>query len=86
MVEYPLRGARQQGVGWEQMVELADVGMRWVQRHGGDGWALLRPASYAELPRMLRGLSPQDIDALLRAGRLHMETSLHSDAAEGAPA
>jgi ligand-binding sensor domain-containing protein/GGDEF domain-containing protein len=86
MVEYPLRGARQQGVGWEQMVELADVGMRWVQRHGGDGWALLRPASYAELPRMLRGLSPQDIDALLRAGRLHMETSLHSDAPEGAPA
>lgn len=86
MVEYPLRGARQQGVGWEQMVELAEVGMRWVQQRGRDGWVLLRPASYADLPRMLHGLRPDDLEGLLRAGRLHLRASAGLAAAEGAPA
>lgn len=84
MVEYPLRGARQQGVGWEQMVELADVGLRWVQARGGDGWVLLRPAVHADLPRLLQGLAPGDLDGLLRAGRLHLRASPGLSAREGA--
>ena len=86
MVEYPLRGARQQGVGWEQMVELAEVGLRWVQQRGGDGWVLLRPASHADLPRMLQGLSPGDLEGLLRAGRLHLRASPGIALREGEPA
>ena len=86
MVEYPLRGARQQGVGWEQMVELADAGLRWIQRHGGDGWAVLRPVSYAELPRMLRGPSSEDFEGLLRSGRLQLHASRDTTPHEDVPA
>ena len=86
MVEFPLRGARQQGIGWEQMVELADVGLRWVQARGGNGWVLLRPASNADLPRMLQGLGPDDVEALLRADRLHLRASPGLATAEDAPA
>ncbi|HEY0310685.1 MAG TPA: two-component regulator propeller domain-containing protein [Luteimonas sp.] len=86
MVEYPLRGARQQGVGWEQMVELADVGLRWVHARGGHGWVLLRPSSHADLPRLLQGLSPDDLEGLLRAGRLHLRASPGLGLREGAPA
>lgn len=86
MVEYPLRGARQQGVGWEQMAELAEVGLRWVQARGGNAWVMLRPASHADLPRMLRGLSPDDLDGLLRSGRLHLRASPGFASREGEPA
>ncbi len=70
---YPLRSARQSGIGWEQVVELAGAALRRVQRQGGDGWAVLHAASPAELPQIVDGLDGQAVDALLRAGRLRLE-------------
>lgn len=75
LAEYPLRGARQQGIGWEQMVELAGAALRWVQHRGGDGWALLRPTMLAELPQLLGDPSQEAVEGLLRAGRLQLQTS-----------
>ncbi len=70
---YPLRSARQFGIGWEHAVELAGAALRRVQRQGGDGWAVLHAASPAELPQIVDGLGAQAVEALLRAGRLRQE-------------
>ncbi|MGN6112446.1 MAG: GGDEF domain-containing protein [Luteimonas sp.] len=70
---YPLRSARQFGIGWEQVVELAGAALRSVQRQGGDGWAVLHPASPAELPQIVDGLGGLAVDSLLRTGRLRRE-------------
>jgi GGDEF domain-containing protein len=70
---YPLRSARQFGIGWEQVVELAGAALRRVQRDGGDGWAVLHPASHADLPQIADGLGGQAVDSLLRTGRLRLE-------------
>jgi len=70
---YPLRSARQIGIGWEQVVELAGAALRRVQRQGGDGWAVLHPASPAELPQIVDSLGGQAVDSLLRTGRLRLE-------------
>jgi GGDEF domain-containing protein len=86
MAEYPLRGARQQGIGWEQMVELADAALRWVQHRGGDGWAMLRPAMLSELPQLLGDPSQDAVEGLLRAGRLQLQASHQVSAHADLPA
>lgn len=81
---YPLRSARQFGIGWEQVVELAGAALRRVQRQGGDGWASLHPASPAELPQIVDDLGGPAVDSLLRAGRLRLEgPSAHAPVAAG---
>jgi hypothetical protein len=70
---YPLRSARQFGIGWEQVVELAGAALRRVQRDGGDGWAVLHPASPAELPKIVDGLGGLAVESLLRTGRLRLD-------------
>jgi GGDEF domain-containing protein len=70
---YPLRSARQFGIGWEQVAELAGAALRRVQRQGGDGWAVLHPAAAAELPQIVDDLGGQAVDSLLRAGRLRLD-------------
>jgi GGDEF domain-containing protein len=72
---YPLRSARQSGIGWEQVVELAAAALRRVQRQGGDGWAILHPASPAELPQIVDDLGGQAVESLLRTGRLRLDGS-----------
>jgi diguanylate cyclase (GGDEF)-like protein len=86
LAEYPLRGARQQGIGWEQMVELADAALRWVQQRGGDGWAMLRPTMLAELPQLLGDPSQGAVEGLLRAGHLQLQASPRSPAQADIPA
>lgn len=86
LAEYPLRGARQQGIGWEQMVELAGAALRWVQQRGGDGWAMLRPTILAELPRLLDDPSQAAVEGLLRAGHLQLQSSPRSPAQADIPA
>jgi GGDEF domain-containing protein len=78
---YPLRSARQFGIGWEQVVELAGAGLRHVQRQGGDGWVVLHPASPAELPQIVDGLGGLAVDSLLRTGRLRLEGASARNAA-----
>jgi hypothetical protein len=70
---YPLRSARQSGIGWEQVAELAGAALRRVQRQGGDGWAILQPASPAELPKIVDDLGVQAVESLLRTGRLRLD-------------
>jgi hypothetical protein len=81
---YPLRSARQHGIGWEQVIELAGAAMRRVQHQGGDGWAVLQPSSPAELPQIVDGLGGQAVDGLLRAGRLLAEGAMARPAAAAA--
>jgi diguanylate cyclase (GGDEF)-like protein len=72
--EYPLFRDAQQGLGWEQMVELADAALYWVKQHGRDGWAAFRPTKQTELPHLMRDLQQGATD-LLEADRLQLLTS-----------
>jgi GGDEF domain-containing protein len=78
---YPLRSARQFGIGWEQVVELAGAALRRVQRQGGDGWAVMHPATPAELPQIVDDLGGQAVDSMLRAGRLRLDGGMPRNAA-----
>ena len=83
--EYPLFRDAQQGLGWEQMVELADAALYWVKQNGRDGWAAFRPTTQTELPTLLRDLQHGVAD-LIQADRLQLLTSrpLPDDPAAGA--
>lgn len=83
---YPLRSARQFGIGWEQVVELAGAALRRVQRSGGNGWAALHPASPAELPQIVDGLGAPEVESLVRAGRLRLEGDGERAVVPGVPA
>ena len=72
--EYPLFRDAQQGLGWEQMVELADAALYWVKQHGRDGWAAFRPTKQTELPHLMRNLQQGATD-LIEADRLQLLTS-----------
>jgi len=72
--EYPLFRDAQQGLGWEQMVELADAALYWVKQHGRDGWAAFRPTRQTDLPTLMRDLQ-QGAGDLLHADRLQLLTS-----------
>jgi diguanylate cyclase (GGDEF)-like protein len=72
--EYPLFRDAQQGLGWEQMVELADAALYWVKQHGRDGWAAFRPTRQTELAQLMRDLQ-QGVTDLLEADRLQLLTS-----------
>ena len=85
--EYPLFRDAQQGLGWEQMVELADAALYWVKHHGRDGWAAFRPTHQTDLPTLMRDLQ-HGVGDLLQADRLQLLTSrpLPDDpVAEGTP-
>ncbi len=72
--EYPLFRDAQQGLGWEQMVELADSALYWVKEHGRDGWAAFRPTLHTELATLMRDLQ-QSVDHLVQSDRLQLLTS-----------
>jgi diguanylate cyclase (GGDEF)-like protein len=72
--EYPLFRDAQQGLGWEQMVELADAALYWVKQHGRDGWAAFRPTRQTDLSTLMRDLQ-MGVEELLKADRLQLLTS-----------
>jgi diguanylate cyclase (GGDEF)-like protein len=71
--EYPLFRDAQQGLGWEQMVELADAALYWVKQHGRDGWAAFRPTEMTDVATLVRDLQ-QGTD-LMQAGHMQLMTS-----------
>jgi diguanylate cyclase (GGDEF)-like protein len=73
LAEYPLFRDAQQGLGWEQMVELADAALYWVKQHGRDGWAAFRPTALTDVATLTRDLQ-QGAD-LLQADHLQLLTS-----------
>jgi diguanylate cyclase (GGDEF)-like protein len=74
LAEYPLFQEGQHGVGWEQIVELADAAMYWVKTHGRDGWAALRPTEHTDRAALIRDLHG-GAQALLHGARLQLLTS-----------
>ncbi len=76
--EYPLFRNAHHGLGWEQMVELADAALYWVKQHGRDGWAAFRPTPLTDMSTLMRDL--QEGADFARSAHLQLLTSL--DAAE----
>ncbi|NUS38053.1 MAG: diguanylate cyclase [Lysobacter sp.] len=81
LAEYPLFQEAQHGVGWEEIVELADAAMYWVKQHGRDGWAALRPTEFTDRAALIRDLHG-GAQALLHGARLQLLTSRPLPAAE----
>jgi diguanylate cyclase (GGDEF)-like protein len=73
LCEYPLFRDAQQGLGWEQMVELADAALYWVKQHGRDGWAAFRPTTLTNVAKLMRDL--QQGGELMLADHLQLLTS-----------
>jgi diguanylate cyclase (GGDEF)-like protein len=71
--EYPLFRDAQHGLGWEQMVELADAALYWVKQNGRDGWAAFRPTMLTDVANLMRDLQ-QGAD-LMKADHLELLTS-----------
>lgn len=71
--EYPLFRDAQQGLGWEQMVELADAALYWVKHHGRDGWAAFRPTELTNLRSLIADL--QQGAELMEGDHLELLTS-----------
>jgi diguanylate cyclase (GGDEF)-like protein len=74
LAEYPLFQGAQHGVGWEQIVELADAALYWVKQNGRDGWAAFRPTEFTDRVALIRELHA-GAHALLQGARLQLLTS-----------
>ncbi|MDB6162608.1 MAG: hypothetical protein JWL98_40 [Xanthomonadaceae bacterium] len=82
LCEYPLFRDAQQGLGWEQMVELADAALYWVKQHGRNGWAAFRPTALTDVAKLMRDL--QQGGELMKADHLQLLTSRRDDATDEA--
>ncbi|HVI25922.1 MAG TPA: diguanylate cyclase [Xanthomonadaceae bacterium] len=74
LAEYPLFQGAQHGLGWEQVVELADAALYWVKHHGRDGWAAFRPTEFTDRAALIRELHA-GAHALLHGARLQLLSS-----------
>lgn len=70
-IECPLFRDARGGLGWEQMIELADRALYYVKAHGRNGWAAFRTREDTDLSRLQEALRG-DPEALLEAGRLDL--------------
>ncbi|HEX5693759.1 MAG TPA: GGDEF domain-containing protein, partial [Arenimonas sp.] len=75
-IECPLFRDARGGLGWEQMIELADRALYYVKAHGRNGWAAFRTREDTDLSHLQQALRG-DPDALLEAGRLDLLASAH---------
>jgi diguanylate cyclase (GGDEF)-like protein len=74
LAEFPLTQDVVEGVGWEQVLELADAALYWMKQHGRDGWAQLLPTAPAELATLV-GRVQVEAQALIDSGRLTLLSS-----------
>ncbi|WP_374604890.1 two-component regulator propeller domain-containing protein [Arenimonas sp.] len=75
-IECPLFRDARGGLGWEQLIDMADRALYFVKAHGRNGWATFRAredTNMSDLQVALRG----DPDALVGAGRLQLLASPH---------
>jgi diguanylate cyclase (GGDEF)-like protein len=75
LAEYPLFPGSSHGLGWEQMVELADAALYWVKHHGRDGWAALRPTPTTNMHELM-GKLKEGAAPLMESGQLALFSSL----------
>lgn len=84
-VECPLFRDARGGLGWEQMIELADRALYFVKTHGRNGWAAYRARRETDLGGLQAALAG-DPDRLLESGRLDLVGSAHLQPPGGGPA
>ena len=73
-IECPLFRDARGGLGWEQMIEMADRALYYVKANGRNGWAAFRAREDTDLSQLQEALRG-DPDALLEAGRLDLLVS-----------
>ncbi|WP_162782015.1 ligand-binding sensor domain-containing diguanylate cyclase [Arenimonas caeni] len=82
-IECPLFRDARGGLGWEQMIELADRALYVVKAHGRNGWAAYRARADTDLGQLQQALRG-DPGQLHGAGRLDLLASPHLLAARDA--
>ncbi len=75
-IECPLFRDARGGLGWEQMIELADRALYFVKAHGRNGWAAYRARTDTDLGELQRALRGEPGE-LLESGRLDLLASAH---------
>jgi len=75
-IECPLFRDARGGLGWEQMIELADRALYFVKAQGRNGWAAFRTREDTDLSQLQSALRG-DPEALLEDGRLDLLASDH---------
>ncbi len=78
--EYPLFRDRQQLLGWEAMIEIADAALYWAKQNGRDTWAVLRPTELTDLTS-LPGNLQLGAQALVDSGQLMIVSAGRPDPA-----
>lgn len=78
--EYPLFRDRQQLLGWEAMIEIADAALYWAKQNGRDTWAVLRPTVLTDL-NSLPGNPQLGAQALIDSGQLMIVSAGRPDPA-----
>jgi diguanylate cyclase (GGDEF)-like protein len=84
-IECPLFRDARGGLGWEQMIELADRALYFVKTHGRNGWAAYRARRDTDLGGLQAALAG-DPERLVDTGRLDLVGSAHLDPPGGSPA
>lgn len=74
LAEYPMFIEGQQGLGWEEMLELADAALYWVKAHGRNGWAVLRPTPETDIKKLMTELR-EGAEATVESGQLSLISS-----------
>lgn len=82
-IECPLFRDARGGLGWEQMIELADRALYFVKANGRNGWAAYRAREDTDLGQLQQALRG-DPSRLLEAGKLDLLASAHLLAARDA--
>ena len=73
-IECPLFRDARGGLGWEQMIEMADRALYYAKNNGRNGWAAFRAREDTDLGQLQEALRG-DPEALLDAGRLDLLAS-----------
>lgn len=74
LAEYPMFRGGQQGLGWEEMLELADAALYWVKANGRNGWAALRPTAETDIQNLMTQLR-EGAEAMVENGQLSLISS-----------
>lgn len=77
LADYPVFSDDRLPLGWEATVELADLALYYVKRHGRNGWAAFRPTARTDPGSLLQELR-SDSEGMIRAGRIEILSSLDS--------
>ncbi|GAA4860616.1 two-component regulator propeller domain-containing protein [Luteimonas vadosa] len=79
LADYPVFTDHRLPLGWEATVELADLALSFVKRHGRDGWAAFQPTATTDPATLLQDLR-SDPMGMIGSGRIRIVSSVqHGD-------